>query len=136
MTTPGLGQTHLELAALPSAVSCARGHVRVVSCEWGLQSLSDTAELLASELITNAIRVSECLKTRADRTVVPVVRLWLVFEQSSIVIHVWDGSDEMPVVRQADPDSESGRGLMIIESLSSDWGSYQVGNGKVVWARI
>ena len=47
-------QTHLPLGALPSAVSCARGHVRTVALEWGLPDLAETAELLASELVTNA----------------------------------------------------------------------------------
>src|SRR5580698_9874409 len=57
-------QTHLELAALPSAVPCARGHVRAVALEWGLQELADTAELLASELVTNAIRASAMFTDR------------------------------------------------------------------------
>jgi hypothetical protein len=43
-------QTHLELAALPSAVPCVRGHLRAVALEWGLKELADTAELLVSEL--------------------------------------------------------------------------------------
>src|SRR5712691_10966220 len=47
-------QTHLPLAALPTAPACARGHVRMVAHEWGLPHLADTAELLASELMTNA----------------------------------------------------------------------------------
>jgi anti-sigma regulatory factor (Ser/Thr protein kinase) len=47
-------QTHLELAALATAPGCARDHVRLVAREWGLPHLADTAELLASELVTNA----------------------------------------------------------------------------------
>jgi hypothetical protein len=53
-TASWLLRTRLELAALPTAVPCARGHVRSVALEWGLTGLADTAELLASELVTNA----------------------------------------------------------------------------------
>jgi anti-sigma regulatory factor (Ser/Thr protein kinase) len=123
-------QTHLELAALPSAVPCARGHVRAVTLEWGLSGLADTAELLASELVTNALSASENLGTAET----PIVRLWLAGNQSSIVIRVWDGSDGTPVRQEAGPGDDSGRGLMIIDALSADWGSYPEANGKIVWA--
>ncbi len=129
-------QTYLPLAALPTAPACARGHVRSVAMEWGLAELADTAELLVSELITNAVRASERLRVRADLAVVPVIRLWLVSDKSSLVIHVWDGNDEMPVRRDAGIDEESGRGLMLVESLSSDWGAYRETTGKTVWVKI
>lgn len=136
-TTPWPLQTHLELAALPSAVPCARGHVRQVAYEWGLQNIADTAELLASELVTNAIQASESLRLRADLATVPVVRLWLVSDQSSIVIHVWDGSDEMPVRKDTlTPDEEGGRGLMLVVALGKEWGAYRKTEGKVVWVMI
>jgi anti-sigma regulatory factor (Ser/Thr protein kinase) len=122
-------RTHLELAALPSAVPCARGHVRAVALEWGLSGLADTAELLASELVTNALRASEDLGTAET----PIVRLWLAGNQSSIVIRVWDGSDGTPVRQEAGPGDDSGRGVMIIDALSADWGSYPEANGKIVW---
>jgi hypothetical protein len=67
--------SHLSFAALPLAVSCARLHVRWVCLEWGFGSISDTAELLASELMTNAVQASERLRTRADLAIVPVVNL-------------------------------------------------------------
>jgi anti-sigma regulatory factor (Ser/Thr protein kinase) len=126
-------QTHLELAALPTAPACARGHVRSVVLEWGLRDLTDTAELLVSELITNAIHASTRLK---DRAIVPVIGLWLSSDQASIVIRVWDASDEMPVRQEAGPGDDSGRGLMIIDALSSNWGAYREADGKVVWAGI
>ncbi len=53
-----------------------------------------------------------------------------------MVIHVWDGSSEMPVRQDVNADSESGRGLLLVESLGRDWGSYSRADGKVVWARI
>ena len=124
------------LAALPTAPACARGHVRTVALEWGLQDLADTAELLASELVTNAVQASKRLRIRADLAIVPVVQIWIVSDHRSMVIHVWDGNDEMPVRRNAGIDEESGRGLMLVESLSSECGAYRTANGKVVWVMI
>lgn len=125
-------QTHLALAALASAVPCARGHVRSVAHEWGLADLSDTAELLASELVTNAIQASGRLRS----TGTPVVRVWVTSDGESLVIRVWDASDAMPARQEAGPGDDSGRGLMIIDALSADWGSYPEADGKVVWAQI
>jgi anti-sigma regulatory factor (Ser/Thr protein kinase) len=124
------------LAALPTAPACARGHVRAVAHEWGVSNLADTAELVASELVTNAVQASERLRLRADLGIVPVIRLWLVSDQISMVIRVWDGNDEMPVRRDADPDDIGGRGLMIIDSLAKDWGAYRKADGKVVWVMV
>jgi anti-sigma regulatory factor (Ser/Thr protein kinase) len=125
-------QTHLELAALPSAVACVRGHVRAVAHEWGLADLADIAELLVSELVTNALRASGRLTTAG----LPVVRLWVVCDQVSLVIQVWDGHEEMPVCRDAAPEAESGRGLMLVNSLAKDWGAYREASGKVVWVML
>jgi anti-sigma regulatory factor (Ser/Thr protein kinase) len=129
-------QTHLSLGAQPSAVSCARGHVRSVALEWGLPGLADIAELLVSELVTNAVRASDRLRIRADLAIVPVVRIWLVSDRASIVIHVWDGSDEMPARKDVSVEDESGRGLLLVESLGKDWGAYREASGKVVWVVI
>ena len=52
-------QSHLSLAALPTAPACARGHVRAVAHEWGFVGLADTAELLVSELVTNSVQAYE-----------------------------------------------------------------------------
>ena len=68
--------------------------------------------------------------------IVPVVRLWLVSDRLSIVIHVWDGSDEMPVRQEANLDEEGGRGLMLVDILGQDWGAYREADGKVVWVMI
>ena len=104
--------------------------------EWGLADLAETAELLASELITNAVQASERLRIRADLAMVPVVQLWLTSDRISLAIHVWDGSDEMPVRKDASPDVDNGRGLMLVESLSSDCGAYRRETGKGVYCVI
>jgi anti-sigma regulatory factor (Ser/Thr protein kinase) len=120
--------SHLELGALDSAVPCARLHARHVVREWGRPDLADTAELLVSELMTNAIRASGPWS--------PAVALWLFSDGRCVVIHVHDGSTQMPVRQDADAESDSGRGLLLVETLSRDWGSYRSGDGKVVWASI
>ena len=129
-------QTRLELAAQPTAPGVVRGHVRAVAHEWGLAGLADTAELLVSEISTNAVQASQRLRTRADLVVVPVIRLWVTSDGVSIVIHVWDASDEMPVVKDVAADDENGRGLMLVAALGKDWGAYRKTEGKVVWGMI
>jgi anti-sigma regulatory factor (Ser/Thr protein kinase) len=129
-------QTGLKLAAIPTAPSCARGHVRAVAHEWGLPDLADTAQLVTSELVTNAVQASVRLRNRPGPLIVPVVKIWLVSDRISIVIHVWDGSEEMPARQDGPPDQESGRGLMLVENLAKDWGAYRKAPGKVVWALI
>lgn len=135
-------RTFLELGALPTAVPCARLHARQVLWEWHLDALSATAELIVSELVTNAVHASAGLtgSRRAGRWVAgtPPVRLWLLSNRERILIQVWDANDRHPAPQQPGPDAESGRGLLLVESLSADWGSYPPdrSSGKVVWALI
>jgi anti-sigma regulatory factor (Ser/Thr protein kinase) len=114
-------QSHLVLGALPSAVPCARLHARQVLWEWGLGELSDPGELIVSELVTNGVRASGDLtgSRYAGRWTPgrPPVRLWLHGLQS-IAIQVWDANDQLPAPQPADPGAESGRGLLLVESLS------------------
>jgi Histidine kinase-like ATPase domain len=131
-----VNRTELELAALPTAPACARGHVRSVAHEWGLAALADTAELLASELVTNSVQAYERLKPEADPAAVPIVRLWVSSDRASLVIHVCDGIDEIPVRQDAGPDEISGRGLLLVETLAKDWGTYRQASGKIVWVLI
>jgi anti-sigma regulatory factor (Ser/Thr protein kinase) len=129
-------QTRLELAAQPTAPGVVRGHVRAVAHEWNLAYLADIAELLASEIATNAIQASQRLRTRAGLAVMPVIRLWVISDGVCMVIHVWDASDEMPVLKDSAADEENGRGLMLVAALGKDWGCYRKAEGKVVWVMI
>lgn len=123
-------QSFLELGALPGAVPCARLHVRQVLWEWELTALSDTTELLVSELVTNAIQV---FRTTAPDT---AVRLWLVCDTAQVLILVWDACPVRPIPTDASGGAENGRGLLLVEALSARWGChYPPGtDGKVVWA--
>ena len=135
-------QSYLELGALPSAVPCARLHSRQVLWEWGLRALADPVELIVSELVTNGLQASEGLtgSRYAGRWTpgVPPLRLWLHADGRRAVIQVWDGNDKLPTPQVANVGAESGRGLLLVEAMSTTWGSYQIGgsSGKVVWAVV
>ena len=140
---PGPGctpHTHLELGALLTAVPCARLHVKHVLREWHLEQIADTAELIVSELVTNAVRASAGLTSSeyAGRWApgLPPVRFWLASDGEHVVVQVWDGSDKTPVLQHPDADAESGRGLELVEALATEWGSYtpERSSGKIVWA--
>jgi hypothetical protein len=124
-------RSFLELGALPGAVPCARLHTRQVLWEWRLTGLSDSTELLVSELVTNAIHIS-----RADARAVPV-RLWLLADRARVMILVQDAGMVPPVRVSASQNDDNGRGLLLVENLSAQWGWYfpaLPGSGKVVWA--
>lgn len=126
--------SHLELAALPTAVPCARKHAKAVALEWRLSGLADDVELIVSELVTNATRAAGL--SRDDVLATPVVRLSIASDLHCILIRVWDGNSQMPARRDAGPDEERGRGLMLVEHLCSKWGAYPAAGGKVVWVLI
>jgi anti-sigma regulatory factor (Ser/Thr protein kinase) len=100
--------------------------------EWGLAHLADTAELLASEIVSNAVQASGQLKIPDP----PVARVTVNADRESVLIRVWDGSDGMPIRQQAGPSDDGGRRLTIIDALGTDWGAYREPDGKVVWALI
>jgi hypothetical protein len=87
-------------------------------------------------LVTNAVQASQRFGIRADLAVVPIVLLRVSSDKASIVIQVWDGSDEMPARKSAVPEEEGGRRLMLVETLGKDWGAYRKDDGKVVWVQI
>ena len=123
-------QDFLELGALASAVPCARLHARQVLWEWGLARLGESAELVVSELSTNAVEASQAY-TQASS-----VRLWLVSDLARILITVWDASPQPPMRISASGDAEGGRGLVLVEAFSQRWGWYSRNDsaGKFVWA--
>jgi hypothetical protein len=124
-------RSFLALGAFPGAVPCARLHVRQMLWEWQvLTDLADSAELVVSELTTNAIQVS-----RADARNSPV-RLWLLADRARLLILVWDASPLPPVRMSTSDDSENGRGLLLVETLSTRWGFFAHQQGKVVWALL
>jgi anti-sigma regulatory factor (Ser/Thr protein kinase) len=120
----------LELGALPTAPGCGRAWTAVLLREWRLVHLTDTAQLVTSELMTNAVRASRGLER-------PVVQLSLASDWHRLLILVRDYDPGAPDPRQADDEDEGGRGLMLVETISERFGWYWPTDGtlgKFVWA--
>ena len=87
----------------------------------GLGHLIEIVELVATEMITSSIGATREF-IRDPR--LPPVRVWLLGSDASVAVLVWDGVRQAPVPRPAGPDDESGRGLSIVDALSSQWDFY------------
>jgi hypothetical protein len=111
----------LELGAVDNSPRTARGVIRERLPLWGLGHLTEVAELVATEMITNSVGATRKF-TRDPR--LPPVRVWLLGGETSVAILVWDGVRRAPVPRTAGPGDERGRGLSIIDALSSQWDFY------------
>lgn len=104
--------------------------------------MAETIELVVNELVTNALQASVGLTgSRYHGKLVPgtpPIRLWLWSDYQRVLIQVWDGNDQMPQRRQSDVEATGGRGLLLVEVLSEDWGAYapEGTTGKVVWAVV
>jgi len=139
---PWPNQSYLELGALPTAAPCARLHTKLVLWEWELGTLVQTAALVVSELVSNAVQAS--VELTGSRFAgqwapgIPPVRVWLSADDHRVVIQVWDGSDRPPVPQPVAPEADSGRGLLLVGALSAEWGCYtpEKSSGKVVWAVV
>lgn len=120
----------LDLGTVPTAPSCARAWTRQILWEWRLAGQSDTTEVIVSELTTNAVLASR----REGR---PYIRLVLTLDEGELAIIVRDYCSGSPQPRDAGTDDEDGRGLLLVQAMSSRTGWYPVGDGtpgKVVWA--
>ncbi|MFF3356676.1 SpoIIE family protein phosphatase [Streptomyces sp. NPDC002917] len=91
---------------------------------WGLQDLAYVAELVVSELVTNAIRYGK-----------PPIRLRLIHDQS-LICEVSDGNSTAPHLRRAHTDDEGGRGLFLVAQLTDHWGTRYAARGKIIWAEL
>ena len=123
--------SRLPLGPLPSAVPCARLHTRLILTEWGLGRVSDDAEMIVSELATNALKASWSLQEAQP------IMLRLAASHEQLTIEVWDAQPAAPVVRPHAIDAEAGRGLEIVALLSDRWGfCHPDTGGKIVWAAL
>jgi hypothetical protein len=135
MTDPWPLRSSLELGALPTAVPCACVHTQLVLWEWGLSSLGESAELLVSELVTNAVNAT----AGQDRQ---VVALHLSGNASQVLIEVHDADPQPPGPRgPGDPAGENTGardGVLLVAALSTRWDWYPTEDppGKVVWCEL
>jgi anti-sigma regulatory factor (Ser/Thr protein kinase) len=126
---------HVRLTALPSAAPWARRVLRHTLREWHLQDLEDSALLLVSELVTDAVKASARL-ARRDPDTLPMISLTVHITADGLLMEVWDGSSGLPALQEADLTGERGRGLLLVDFLADEWGHYPVDGGKVVWCKV
>lgn len=113
------------------AVGRARRELRDVLTEWKLGELTDSAELVLSELMTNAVRHARSprgrlVETRYERTA------------TGVRIEVHDANPHLPRMRRAADTDEYGRGLLLVDAVTGHrWGvTSREGVGKLVWAHL
>jgi anti-sigma regulatory factor (Ser/Thr protein kinase) len=114
----------------PAAASVARAHLRAAISSWRLPVDVDVAVLLVSELVTNAVTHGDAVPG-APAAVTMLVRHCV----GKLRVEVHDRSGDLPacVWPQAPDDSETGRGLMLVDALAGEWGWYRTEGGKAVY---
>lgn len=106
----------------PRCIGEARRLTEATLRAWGLAALSETACLLVSELMTNAL-----LHARSGAEIV------LHCGPDGVRIDVCDNSPLPPRLRHFSADAGTGRGLRLLDSLATDWGVEPLPGGKCVW---
>ncbi|WP_030674211.1 SpoIIE family protein phosphatase [Streptomyces cellulosae] len=112
----------------PEALAEARHMIRAAVGAWGAHPLSDEIELVADELITNALMHTE-------GPAIVTVRA-LTGSDRRIRVEVEDSSSALPRRREAGESHVSGRGLLLVDQLADVWGVEARGGGKVVWSEF
>ncbi|MDX3574561.1 SpoIIE family protein phosphatase, partial [Streptomyces sp. ID05-47C] len=112
----------------PEALTQARHMIRAAVRTWGAQERSDDVELVADELVTNALMHTE-------GAAIVTLRL-LTGGGRRLRVEVEDSSSALPRRREAGDSGVSGRGLLLVELLSDVWGVEARGGGKCVWCEF
>ncbi|MFJ7073738.1 SpoIIE family protein phosphatase [Streptomyces sp. NPDC098781] len=111
-----------DVSTDPAVVSEVRAAAMRQLADWGLDEAAFAAELMLSELVTNAIRHGSG----------PIqVRL---LHDRTLICEVSDASDTAPHLRRAATTDEGGRGLFLVAQLSQSWGTRYTPQGKIIWA--
>lgn len=119
-------QTTTSLPADLTAAGAARTLIRTWLPRWGLSHLQDDAELVASELVANAMRHGAA-----------PVTLTIGSNEGHLVLAVEDAAATLlPIPRQASDEATGGRGMILIGALSARWGCSAGTYSKVVWAEL
>ncbi|MDW4905415.1 SpoIIE family protein phosphatase [Streptomyces sp. ADMS] len=114
-----------RLALDPAEVGRARAVVREQLYDWGLERLVESAEVLVSELVTNAVRHSHGRP----------VELRLV-RGETLLCEVDDDDHTLPTLLSTDPTDLFGRGLRVVSTLAREWGTSRTVAGKTVWFEL
>ncbi|MFC9957829.1 SpoIIE family protein phosphatase [Streptomyces nigra] len=113
-----------DLEPDPAEVGRVRGEVSRQLAAWGLGHMDFIAELVVSELVTNAIRYGR-----------PPISLRLIHDRA-LLLEVSDASSTTPHLRRARVFDEGGRGLLLVAQLAEQWGTRHARRGKTVWAQL
>jgi two-component sensor histidine kinase len=125
---------HSQLTLTPALESAklARDFTRDTLLSWKLDTLINDAVIIASELVTNAIRHGVDAAAEAGR-----VELAWQRHASRLICVVTDRSALPPVLAATDPNAECGRGLQVVQALAAAWGWMMLGaQEKAVWAAL
>ncbi len=120
----------LGLSPVDSAAATARRMVDRAVAQWGLPALRDTARLVVTELVSNAVRYGTGAATSA-------VEVTLARQADAVYVSVRDRSHRLPRPSGPVPATvEGGRGLLVVGIMSRAWGATPTSDGKVVWATL
>ncbi|MGQ4431822.1 SpoIIE family protein phosphatase [Streptomyces sp. SAS_260] len=114
-----------DIPADPSLVAPIRKQVVEQLDAWNLSEAGFTAELVVSELVTNAIRYGA-----------HPIRLRLIHDAATLICEVSDTNHTAPHLRRAKTWDEGGRGLLLVAQLTQRWGSRHTTDGKTIWAEL
>lgn len=112
----------------PEALSSARHMIRAAVRAWGAGERADEIELVADELMTNALM-------HTDGGAIVTLRI-LTGPPRRLRVEVEDRSSALPRRREAGEAGVSGRGLLLVDRLSDAWGVESRGGGKCVWCEF
>ena len=116
----------VRLVTGPAAPAEARRRVRDAIRSWRVSVGLDAALLLTSELVTNAVRHEAGQGAQS-------VMLTIASSRGRLRVDVHDTSCSLPAVAEVPADAETGRGLLLVETLSDEWGFYRTPAGKAVY---
>jgi anti-sigma regulatory factor (Ser/Thr protein kinase) len=120
-------QLRMTLPAVSHSVRLSRHATRAALTAWQLAHVDETAALLVSELVTNAIRHAEGID---------VVTVNLQAGRTWLRIEVQDADRHWPEPRIPGRYDESGFGFILVDALASNWGVRETEAGKAVWAEL
>ena len=115
----------LAVSETSAAPRQARRFVVATLAEWSVGSVSERAELLVSELVTNVIRHAGCSP-----------RIVISEDDGYVRIEVFDHGPGGAVQRQRATDDVGGHGLLLVEAVADRWGAGHDGREHVVWCEI
>ena len=127
------------LVTLPTSPFWARRYTQLFlnACQGISEDTAETAELLVSELVTNAVRFAGDpgrAPRYSERASASLISLSLRHFREGLLIEVYDTDNNPPIRSQPDDDAENGRGLMLVDALSKEWAYFfPPDGGKVVY---